>query len=195
MRKRQSRNEEGGIRQPAEVGHRRVAGPALVHPGLGEEKAGQDQQRDEAAGVRLKSSATTQLTRSVQTGSEIQEVAPSQEAEIGRREPHRTLHQLRPRNRNRPVCSKIEFLNPTRSGEQGAISRPKLRPPNLTTENLELVTDHHQLDVLHIRTATTANKQAEQSPNSEIKEGEEHAPILPGPDPTKARPELMAPFS
>ena len=70
-----------------------------------------------------------------------------------------------------------------RSGKQGAISRPKLRPPNLTTQNLELVTDHHQLDVLHIRTATTANKQAEQSPNSEIEEGEEHAADPPSPRP------------
>jgi hypothetical protein len=61
------------------------------------------------------------------------------------------------------------------SGEQGAISGPKPRPTNLAAQKLELVAEHQQLDVFHIGAAATANNQAEQSPKSEVEEGEDDA--------------------
>jgi hypothetical protein len=48
----------------------------------------------------------------------------------------------------------------------------------LTAQNLELMAEHQQLDVLDIRATAAPNKQAEQSPNSELQKGEEHAAIL-----------------
>jgi hypothetical protein len=76
-----------------------------------------------------------------------------------------------------------------RSGEQCPISRPELRPPDLTAENLEFMPEHHQLDVPHIRATATANKQTEQSPHSEVEEGEGHAGNPPSPRMEKTRDE------
>jgi hypothetical protein len=77
---------------------------------------------------------------------------------------------------------------PGRSGEQGAISWTKLRPTNLAAQNLELVPQHHQLDVLHTRATTAANKQSDQSPDSKVEEGEEHAVDPLSPRRRKTRP-------
>ena len=68
----------------------------------------------------------------------------------------------------------------TRSGsEERAISRLERGPGNLPAQDIELVTEDHQLEVLQVRAAWAADEQAEQSPNSEIGEGEEHAADTP----------------
>ncbi len=68
----------------------------------------------------------------------------------------------------------------TRDGrQQGSISCAKLRPRHLAAENLELVTQHEQLDVFHMKAAAAPNERTKQSPNSKVDEREDHAPILP----------------
>jgi hypothetical protein len=64
------------------------------------------------------------------------------------------------------------------SRKQRAINRLELRPPDLAAQNLKLMAEHQQLDVLDLRATAAANEQTEQSPNSEVEEGEEHAAIL-----------------
>jgi hypothetical protein len=73
------------------------------------------------------------------------------------------------------------------SGQQGTVSGTKRRPTDLAPENLELVAEHHQLDVLHIQATAAANEQAEQSPNSTVEEGADHAADPPKPSPEKPR--------
>ena len=75
------------------------------------------------------------------------------------------------------------------SGKQRAIGALELGPPNLAAQHLELVAEHQQLDVLDIRATAAANKQTEQSPNSEVEEGEEHAAILAAAAQRSPRPE------
>lgn len=71
----------------------------------------------------------------------------------------------------------------TRCGsEEGTINNPECRTLDLTAEHIELVTQDHQLDVFDVRTAPAADEQAEQSPESEVGEREEHAA-----DPPKLR--------
>src|SRR6266545_2555284 len=65
--------------------------------------------------------------------------------------------------------------------QQGSISCATLRPRNLAAENLELVTQHKQLDVFHLQAAAAPNERTKQSPNSEVDEGEDHAPDPPSP--------------
>jgi hypothetical protein len=55
----------------------------------------------------------------------------------------------------------------------------------LTAENLELVPQHQQLEVFHMQPAAATNQRPEQSPNSEIEEGEDHAADPPNPPSTK----------
>jgi hypothetical protein len=55
----------------------------------------------------------------------------------------------------------------------------------LTAENLELVPQHQQLEVFHMQPAAATNQRTEQSPNSEIEEGEDHAADPPNPRSTK----------
>ena len=64
------------------------------------------------------------------------------------------------------------------AASMNAIDALDVRPPGLATQDPKLIAEDQQLDVLDVRTTTTANKQPEQSPNSEIQEGEEHAAIL-----------------
>lgn len=66
-----------------------------------------------------------------------------------------------------------------RSCQQGTVAETKRRPPDLATQDLELVPKHHQLDVLHVQATATAHKHAEQSPDEEIEEREGLATILP----------------
>jgi len=73
--------------------------------------------------------------------------------------------------------------------EQGTISGAKPRPRDLAAQNLELVAERHQLDVFDVRATTAANKQAEQSPNSEVEQREEHATDPRSPHPETTRPE------
>jgi hypothetical protein len=51
----------------------------------------------------------------------------------------------------------------------------------LATEDLELVPQHQQLDVFHMKPAAATNQRTEQSPKTEIEEGEEHAADPPSP--------------
>jgi hypothetical protein len=44
--------------------------------------------------------------------------------------------------------------------EQRPIGRPELRTLNLATQNFELMTKHHQLNVLDIQAAAAPNKRA-----------------------------------
>jgi hypothetical protein len=69
------------------------------------------------------------------------------------------------------------------SRKQRAIRVSKLRPTRLAAQKLELVAEHHQLDVLHIRATATADEQATQSPNSEVEKRKEHVT-----DPRRPRP-------
>ena len=67
-----------------------------------------------------------------------------------------------------------------RRREQGPISGAKLRPRDLTPENLKLVAQDQQLDVLRVKT-TKQKQHAEQGPEREVEEGEGRAAILPAP--------------
>jgi hypothetical protein len=51
----------------------------------------------------------------------------------------------------------------------------------LAAENLQLVPQHQQLKVLHMQPAAATNQRTEQSPNSEIEEGEDHPSDPPSP--------------
>jgi hypothetical protein len=76
----------------------------------------------------------------------------------------------------------------TRRGcKQSPINRPEFRPHDLSAQDLELVAQHQQLDVFHMQAPTATNKRAEQSPQSEVEEGESHAADTPSPRPTKRR--------
>jgi hypothetical protein len=70
---------------------------------------------------------------------------------------------------------------PGRRREQRAINGPQLWPTDLAAQNLELVPQHHQLDVLHARATTAADEQTKQRSDSEVEEGEEHAADPPSP--------------
>jgi hypothetical protein len=65
--------------------------------------------------------------------------------------------------------------------QQRSISCAKLRPRDLAAENLELVTQHQQLEVFHMQAAAATNQRTEQGPKSEIEEREDHAPDPPSP--------------
>jgi hypothetical protein len=64
------------------------------------------------------------------------------------------------------------------AAKQSAIGAPKPRPPGLAAQNLEFMAKHKQLDLLQVRATATTDKQAEQSPNSEVQKREEHPAIL-----------------
>ena len=68
-----------------------------------------------------------------------------------------------------------------RRREQGTISGAKLRPRDLAAQNLELVAQDQQLDVLHVQATTTPNERAEQGPDREVEEGEDHVADRPSP--------------
>jgi hypothetical protein len=53
-------------------------------------------------------------------------------------------------------------------GQECPIRHPKLRPPNLATQNRKLVPQHEQLNVFHVQAATATNKRAQQRPNGEV---------------------------
>jgi hypothetical protein len=76
----------------------------------------------------------------------------------------------------------------TRGGsKERAISGPECRAANLSAQDIELVTEDHRLEVLQVRAVSAADEQAEQNPNSETGEGEEHAADSPTTS-EKARP-------
>jgi hypothetical protein len=56
------------------------------------------------------------------------------------------------------------------------------------------VAENHQLDVLHLQATATANEQAEQNPNGEVEEGEDHAADPPSPRHEKTTTRMMARF-
>jgi len=74
-----------------------------------------------------------------------------------------------------------------RSCKQSSISAAELRPSYLPAQHLELVPEHEQLHILHIRTAPATNKQTKQSPHREIKQRDEHRPILAATSPKPPR--------
>jgi hypothetical protein len=80
-----------------------------------------------------------------------------------------------------------------RSRQQRSIRHPELRPADLTTENLELVPQHQQLNVLHVQTATTPNKRRKQRSKREIEKGEGHAADPPNPCAPEQRHEYWRP--
>jgi uncharacterized protein YdhG (YjbR/CyaY superfamily) len=71
--------------------------------------------------------------------------------------------------------------------QQRPINRAELRPRDLPTQDLELVAQHQQLDVFHMQPATAANERTEQSPHSEVDEGEGHAGDPPSLRPIERR--------
>ena len=64
-------------------------------------------------------------------------------------------------------------------GEEGAIGRPKTRARLLSTEHRKLVAQNQQFDVLAERVAMAPHEQRQQRREREIREREEHAPMLP----------------
>ena len=70
---------------------------------------------------------------------------------------------------------------PGRGRKQRPIRPVEFRPRNLAAQNLELVTQHQQLDILQVQAAATPNKCAKQSPKREVEEGEDHAADPPSP--------------
>jgi len=67
--------------------------------------------------------------------------------------------------------------------QQRPISSAEPRPRDLPTQDLELVTQHQQLDVFHVQAAAATNKRTEQSPHNEVEEREDHAADPPNPRP------------
>jgi hypothetical protein len=73
-----------------------------------------------------------------------------------------------------------------RSGQEGPVNHAKLRPPNLTAQDRQLVPQHEQLDVFHVQAAPAPDERAQHSPDDEVEEGESHAddpPSLLAPPP------------
>ena len=58
------------------------------------------------------------------------------------------------------------------SGEQGAVARSQLRALDLTTQDLELMTQHKQLDVLGISAPAAADQQLQERHKREVDEGQ-----------------------
>jgi hypothetical protein len=79
-----------------------------------------------------------------------------------------------------------------RRREQGPISGAKLRPRDLTPENLKLVAQDQQLDVLRVKT-TTPKQHAEQGPKREVQESDGHAGDPSSRRPGKARHDYWRP--
>jgi hypothetical protein len=70
---------------------------------------------------------------------------------------------------------------PGRGRKQRPIARLELRPPNMAAQNLELVTQHQQLDVLDIQTAATPTRpqtQPHPAPRSSFTRRRTHAPTI-----------------
>src|SRR5712691_1349989 len=70
-----------------------------------------------------------------------------------------------------------------------AVGRPQRRPADLTAQDLQLVTEDHQLAVLDVGAASAVDEQAEQRPKGELREGEEQGADTPKPAAQGARPE------
>jgi hypothetical protein len=82
-----------------------------------------------------------------------------------------------------------------RGGEQRPIGRLELGPRDLPPQDLELVAQHHQLDVLPVQAAAATNKRTERSPHGEVEEREDHSA-----DPAQAyrrrdATQILAPFT
>jgi hypothetical protein len=61
-----------------------------------------------------------------------------------------------------------------RRRKQRAINAAKLRPRDLATQNLELVAQHHELDVLCVRATATPNERSQQGPERKVEKREGH---------------------
>ncbi len=85
-------------------------------------------------------------------------------------------HQTRAARRARQV--------PRCRRQQRPIRHPDVRPHDLPAQDLKLVTQHQQLDVLHLQTTATTNKRPEKGPHGEVKKREGHATNPPNPAPT-----------
>ncbi|MGZ4273095.1 MAG: hypothetical protein ACXVR1_11545 [Solirubrobacteraceae bacterium] len=82
-----------------------------------------------------------------------------------------------------------------RRREQGTISGAKLWARHLAAQNVQLVTQHQQLEVLDIQTTATANEHSHQRPERDVQERESHIA-----DPARTRRQedatrLLAPFT
>jgi hypothetical protein len=75
-----------------------------------------------------------------------------------------------------------------RSSDRALLAAAAVHLPR-SSRGMLLFTPRSQLDVFHVKAATTSNKRAEQSPKCEVKEREGHAAILPD-DATR----ILAPF-
>jgi len=84
-----------------------------------------------------------------------------------------------------------------RRREQRAVTWSESRPLNLTAEDIELMAQHDQLDVLHVRGAATPSQQLQEGDKGEVDEGEEHRAMLS--EPARHRPSaqirVLAPFT
>jgi hypothetical protein len=80
-----------------------------------------------------------------------------------------------------------------RGCEQSPIRIPELRPGDLAAENLELVSQHEQLDVLDMQAAAATNKRTKQGPEGEVEKGEDHDLDPPSPRPTERRHQYWRP--
>jgi hypothetical protein len=81
-----------------------------------------------------------------------------------------------------------------RRREQGTITRAKLRPSDLSTQNLQLVAQDQQLDVLDIQATATPNERAQQRPERDVEEREGHIADPPQTRPQEGATRVLAPF-
>ena len=67
------------------------------------------------------------------------------------------------------------------SGEERAVTGSQLWALDLTTQDIQLVAQHDQLDVLDLRGPAATNQQLQQGDEDEIDEGDQHRAMLPEP--------------
>src|SRR5256885_15736764 len=74
------------------------------------------------------------------------------------------------RGRQQPACG----------GQQRAVTRSQLRALDLTTQNVQLMAQHEQLDVLDVDASAAAKQQLQQRHEDQVDERPDHRAILSG---------------
>jgi hypothetical protein len=69
---------------------------------------------------------------------------------------------------------------PACGGQQRAVTRSQLRALDLTTQNLQLMAQHEQLDVLGVDASAAAKQQLQQRHEDQVDERQDHRTILSG---------------
>jgi hypothetical protein len=69
---------------------------------------------------------------------------------------------------------------PACGGQNRAVTRSQLRALDLTTQNVQLVAQHEQLDVLDVDASAAAKQQLQQRHEDHVDERQDHRAILSG---------------